>query len=80
MKKYKLVSGQFKRASEVIKSDRTGVSCGIEGVINSEIKKLLEDFFALNGDIATNIEVENSGYLITIKAKAKSVKQLKIVG
>ncbi len=78
--KNKILSHQFKRATEVIKSDRIGISSGIEGVISSEIKKVLEDFFALNGEINTQVEVENSGYKITVKAKAKSVKQLKIIG
>ena len=78
--KNKVFSLQYKRATEVIKSDRIGVSSGIEGLISSEIKKILEDFFALNGEVNTLIEVKNNGYEITIKTKAKSVKQLKIIG
>ena len=78
--KNKTFSHQFKRASEVIKSDRIGVSSGIEGVISSEIEKVLEDFFALNGNVTTSVEVKNSGYKIIIEASAKSVKQLKIIG
>ena len=78
--KNRAISYQFKRASEVIKSDRIGVSSGIEGVISSEVQKVLDDFFALNGEVTTLIDVENGGYKITIEAKAKSVKQLKIIG
>ena len=78
--KYRISSEQFKRASEVIKSDRIGVSSGIEGVIGAEIKKVLEDFFALNGDVSVVIEVQSTGYVINVKAKAQSVKQLKIIG
>ena len=78
--KNRVLSRQFKRATEVIKSDRMGVSSGIEGVISSEIKKVLDDFFALNGEVSTSVEVKNSGYSITIEAKAKSVKQFKIIG
>lgn len=78
--KKRLISENLKRATEVIKSDRIGVSCNIEGLISKEIENLLNDFFSLSQEVVTVIEVNNSGYNITIKTKAKSVKQLKIIG
>ncbi len=73
------VSEQLKRAVTVIKADRLGVSAGIEKVISSEVRAVLDEFFALNGDVKTVIEVDSRGFTLNIKATATSVKHLKIV-
>lgn len=78
MKKREL-SDQLKRATTVIKADRLGVSAGIETVISSEVKSVLKDYFTLSEDVKTQIEVLQSGFNVIIKAKAISVKNVKII-
>lgn len=78
MKKTK-TSAALKRASEMIKSDRMGVSVGAEGVISKEVGYTLSDFFALSGDVTTDVSACDKGFSIIIKATAKSIKEFKIV-
>ncbi|MBE5765209.1 MAG: hypothetical protein E7339_06410 [Clostridiales bacterium] len=78
MKKREL-SDQLKRATTVIKADRLGVSAGIETVISSEVKNVLKDYFTLSEEVKTQIEVLQSGFNVIIKAKAISVKNVKII-
>ena len=78
MKKEKS-SSALKRASAMIKSDRMGVSAGAEGVISKEVGYTLSDFFALSGDVTTDVSACDKGFSIIIKATAKSLKEFKIV-
>ena len=78
MKKREL-SDQLKRATTVIMADRLGVSAGIETVISSEVKSVLKDYFTLSEEVKTQIEVLQSGFNVIIKAKAISVKNVKII-
>lgn len=78
--KNKRFSEQFSRARDVLKADRTGLSIGAEGFIGREVKEVLNDFFSLSGDVSTDISACDKGFLITITATAKSVKEFKIVG
>ena len=78
MKKIEITE-QLKRASTVIKADRLGVSVGVESIISNEIRSVLEDFFSINGEVKTLIEIDERGFSIIIKALATSVKQLKIL-
>ncbi len=77
--KKKELSDQLKRATTVIKADRLGVSAGIETVISSEVKNVLKDYFTLSEEVKTQIEVLQSGFNVIIKAKAISVKNVKII-
>lgn len=72
-------SAALKRAAALIKSDRTGASLGAECVIGREVRELLNDYFSLYGEVFTDITATDKGFLITIKATAKSVKEFKIV-
>ena len=72
-------SDALKRASEVITSDRIGVSHGIEEVISKHISDLLSEFFSLSSQAKIKISLSKNGFDISITANAKSVKQLKIL-
>lgn len=72
-------SAALKRAAAVIKSDRTGASLGAEGFISRDVRELLNDYFSIYGDVLTDITATDKGFLITIKATAKSVKEFKVV-
>lgn len=72
-------SDALKRASEVITSDRIGVSNGIEEVISKHISDLLSEFFSLSSQAKIKISLSKNGFDISITANAKSVKQLKIL-
>ena len=73
-------SNSLARAKAVIKSDRMGVSAGIESIVSREVSEALADFFALDGSAETDISATEKGFFITVKAKAKSVKEFKIIG
>ena len=70
---------RLKRACDVIKSDRIGVSTGIEKAISREVSVPLSDFFALIAEPETEIKVSEKGFEIEIKAKAKSVKSFRTI-
>ena len=72
-------SDALKRASEVITSDRIGVSNGIEEVISKHISDLLSEFFSLSSQAKIKISLSKNGFDISITSNAKSVKQLKIL-
>ena len=78
--KKKQLSEHLQRASTVIKADRLGVSAGLESIITSEIKGVLSDYFSLGDDVLTKIELSQNGFVITIKAQALSVKNVKTIG
>ncbi len=73
------IDRRLKRACEVIKSDRIGVSTGIEKTISREVSVALSDFFALIAEPETEIKVSEKGFEIEIKAKAKSVKSFRTI-
>ncbi len=73
-------SDKLKRACNIIKTDRMGVSSGIEKTVAHEVELTLSDFFALIGQTQVNIAATENGFEIYIKAKAKSVKQFRIIG
>lgn len=73
-------SDKLKRACDIIKTDRMGVSSGIEKTIAHEVELTLSDFFALIGHTDVNINATENGFEIYIKVKAKSVKQFRIIG
>ena len=70
----------LKRACEVIKNDRMGVSQQIEGTISKEVAQTLSQFFSLYGNVTTVIVPQGGGFEIKIKACAKSVRQFRIIG
>lgn len=75
----KVVDRRLKRACDVIKSDRIGVSTGIEKAVSREVSSALSDFFALITEPETEIKVSEKGFEIEIKAKAKSVKSFRTI-
>lgn len=77
--KKKKSSENLRRASEVITCDRIGVSSGIETFLNRELYLTLSDFFTISDEIKTKITPTASGFEITVKTTAKSVKQFKNV-
>lgn len=70
---------RLKRACDLIKSDRIGVSTGIEKTVSREVAVTLSDFFALACDPETQITATETGFEIMIKATAKSVKRFRSV-
>ena len=72
-------SEQLNRAVTVIKADRLGVSAGIERVISSEVKSVLNDFFSLTGEVKTNVEIDRKLIKITVTATADCIKSVKVI-
>ena len=70
---------RLKRACELIKSDRIGVSTGIEKTVSREVAVALSDFFALSCEPEVQISATETGFEIAIKATAKSVKSFRSV-
>jgi len=75
----KRIDDRLKRARDVIKTDRIGVSSGIEKAVSREVSVALSDFFALNGEAETQIIATEKGFDIRISAKAKSVKSFRVI-
>jgi len=70
---------RLKRACDLIKSDRIGVSTGIEKTVSREVALTLSDFFALSSEPEIQISATETGFEITVKATAKSVKYFRSV-
>lgn len=70
---------RFKRACDLIKADRIGVSTGIEKAVSREVSAILSDFFSLSTEPQTTIVATEKGFDIVISVKAKSVKSFRLV-
>lgn len=75
----RVVDRRLKRACDLIKSDRIGVSSGIEKAVSREISIALSDFFALASEPQTQITATESGFEIVINTQAKSVKNFRTI-
>ena len=70
---------RFRRACDLIKADRIGVSTGIEKAVTREVSATLSDFFSLSAEPRTTIVATEKGFEIVISVKAKSVKSFRSV-
>lgn len=67
------------RAYDMIKSDRIGVSSGIEGAVARSVGDVLSDFFSINDLPEVRLRATTRGFEITVKAEAASVKSFRAI-
>lgn len=70
---------RLKRACDLIKSDRIGVSTGIEKAVSRGVSVALSDFFSLASEPKVTIIATEKGFDVEVKAKVKSVKSFRTV-
>lgn len=70
---------RLKRACDLIKSDRIGLSTGIEKAVCRSVSVALSDFFSLAAEPETTIIATEKGFEVSIKAKVKSVKSFRTI-
>ncbi len=70
---------RLNRAYDMIKSDRIGVSTGIESAIAREVGRALSDFFSLSSEPNVFLRATARGFEITVKADASSVKSFRTI-
>ena len=68
-----------KRLGKIIESDRLMISAEATGLIEYDLKNLLENYFNLSGKVNLSVTAMKDCYLITISAPASSIKTFGIV-
>ena len=63
-----------KRLENVLEKDRLLISLDSSSLIIYDIKKLLDNYFNLSGDIDIKVSPENGYYNIVIQTKAVGIK------
>ena len=63
-----------KRLENVLEKDRLLISLDSSSLIIYDLKKLLENFFNISGDIDIKVTPENGYYKISIQTKAVGIK------
>ena len=65
---------QPKRLESVLEKDRLLISLDSSSLIIYDLKKLLDNYFNLSGDIDIKVAPENGYYKISIQTKAVGIK------
>ncbi len=65
---------QLNRLEKVIEKDRIGGGNNFEGLIKSDLKTLLSDYFVLNSEISLNLQKNNKDYQVKIEFSAERLK------
>ena len=63
-----------KRLENVLEKDRLLISLDSSSLIIYDLKKLLENFFNISGDIDIKVTPENGYYKIIVQTKAVGIK------
>ena len=63
-----------KRLENVLEKDRLLISLDSSSLIVYDLKKLLDNYFNLNGKIDLKVTAENGYYNVSIKTKAVGIK------
>ena len=63
-----------KRLESVLEKDRLLISLDSSSLIVYDLKKLLDNYFNLSGEIDIKVTPENGYYKITIQSKAVGIK------
>ena len=79
MKKLKGKIKELKRITQVLESDRLGVSGDCKEVIKRDLKELLSNYFVLKGEVEVKIESSIKGFNLLIYAEGESFKGFKMV-
>ena len=70
---------QTKRLGKIIENDRLMISAEISGLIEYDLKNLLENYFNLIGKVNLTVTAMKDCYLITVSAPASGVKPFGMV-
>lgn len=70
---------QTKRLGKIIENDRLMISAEASGLIEYDLKNLLENYFNLSGKVNLSVTAMKDCYLITVSAPASSIKTFGVV-
>ena len=70
---------QTKRLGKIIENDRLMISAEASGLIEYDLKNLLENYFNLSGKVNLTVTAMKDCYLITVSAPASSIKTFGII-
>lgn len=68
-----------KRLGKIIENDRLTVSADVSGMIEYDLKNLLENYFNLTGKVTLSVTALTNCYLITVTTTASSVKPFGVI-
>ena len=67
------------RLGRIIENDRLMISQEVSGLIEYDLKNLLENYFNLSGKVTLSVTAMKDCYLVTVSAPASGVKPFGIV-
>ena len=67
-------NGELGRLKSIIETDRLSVGANFDELIESDLTKLLSDYFDLKGEVKIFIEKQNGIYNLSIEANAVRIK------
>ena len=70
---------QTKRLGKIIENDRLMISAEASGLIEYDLKNLLENYFNLSGKVNLSVTAMKDCYLITVSAPESSIKTFGVV-
>ncbi len=68
-----------KRLKQIIESDRLLLSSDTSEMICYDLKKILNEYFNVEGGVTLSVEPMKDSYEITIKAKASAIKSFGVI-
>ncbi len=67
------------RLSSVIERDRLFINAETSSLIVYDLKKLLDNYFNVEGEVFLDVKAENDSYTIDIQAKASGIKTFSVI-
>ncbi len=67
------------RLSSVIEKDRLIITSETSSLIVYDLKRLLNNYFNVEGEVKLNVNAKSSGYELSITANASSIKNFGVL-
>ncbi len=67
------------RLNKIIENDRLLITSDTSSLIVYDLKRLLDNYFNMEGEVNLIVSAGKSGYDITINGKASGIKSFKVI-
>lgn len=67
------------RLSTVIERDRLFINAETSSLIVYDLKKLLDNYFNVEGEVLLDVKAENDSYTVSVIAKASGIKTFSVI-
>ncbi len=67
------------RLNKIIENDRLLITSDTSSLIVYDLKRLLDNYFNMEGEVVLTVNAGKTGYDITINGKASGIKTFKVI-